>query len=67
MLVPIITRITIQDVYRYNLLTSAIDPNLIDKFKWFNLKKQMQDGKSYDLGKTYFNLKKIYFPSSKFL
>lgn len=45
MLVPIITRITIQDFYRYNLLTSAIVTvkliqTFIDKFKWFNLNKK---------------------------
>lgn len=69
MLVPIITRITIQDIDRYNLLTSAnvtfkLIQILIGKFKWFNhlnIKnpKIIQVGESYDLVKRYFNLKKI--------
>lgn len=70
MLVPIITRITIQDIDRYNLLTSAnvtfkLIQILIGKFKWFNhlnIKnpKIIQVGESYDLVKRYFNLKNIY-------
>lgn len=70
MLVPIITRITIQDIDRYNLLTSAnvtfkLIQILIGKFKWFNhlnIKnpKIIQVGESYDLVKRYFNFKKIY-------
>lgn len=70
MLVPIITRITIQDIDRYNLLTSAnvtfkLIQILIGKFKWFNhlnIKnpKIIQVGESYDLVKRYFNLKKKY-------
>lgn len=71
MLVPIITRITIQDIDRYNLLTSAnvtfkLIQILIGKFKWFNhlnIKnpKIIQVGESYDLVKRYFNLKKYIF------
>lgn len=71
MLVPIITRITIQDINRYNLLTSAnvtfkLIQILIGKFKWFNhlnIKnpKIIQVGESYDLVKRYFNLKKYIF------
>lgn len=58
MLVPIITRITIQDINRYNLLTSAnvtLIQILIGKFKWFNhlnikkTNKIIQVGESYDL------------------
>lgn len=75
MLVPIITRITIQDIDKYNLLTSAnvtfkLIQILIGKFKWFNhlnIKnpKIIQVGESCDLVKRYFNLKiYIYFPSS---
>lgn len=70
MLVPIITRITIQDIDRYNLLTSAnvtfkLIQILIGKFKWFNhlnIKnpKIIQVGESYDLVKRYFNFKKKY-------